>query len=64
MIAASMGVLVVHQSHHRYRATRQQLDGLAGELGIAGFETTRAMRADAERPDGIAQVPSASVGSQ
>ncbi|MDB4989590.1 MAG: hypothetical protein JWN04_4768 [Myxococcaceae bacterium] len=44
MVASTLGVFVVQQSHQRYRATRQQLDGLASELGITGFETTAGMR--------------------
>ncbi|MDB4988682.1 MAG: hypothetical protein JWN04_3860 [Myxococcaceae bacterium] len=52
MVASMLGVLVVRQSHQRYRATRQQLDTLSRELGIPGFETTGGMRQAHGKPRG------------
>jgi hypothetical protein len=51
-IVSIAGVLVVRRSHERYRATRTHLDGLTGQLGMAGFETTGGMRHAHGKPRG------------
>lgn len=44
------GMFVVVRSHGRYRATRAQLDVLAGELSVPGLETTGGMRQAQGKP--------------
>lgn len=42
--ACVAGVLIVRRSHGRYRATREPLQQLERELGVAGIGTTGGMR--------------------